>query len=224
MVHPNSQIIINIFAGLSFCINSQRQVVTAQQCITHKHRWWNMTVVTGRELAPATSWTNHRTEDPFTVNCFLGLYWSILIMSTLLTDGEITFWVISQPNNDWFCFNMGHFVAAVRVTVGYSDTFADPQGCHCNRRPLYRVGWLIWKCYARALEGRCLVVAPLLWNKCTERASNTLVLMMCVVRAAPLLCYIALLRTLYASASLKNVQVRHHSICQVGRVCPFLFH
>ena len=26
---------------------------------------------------------------------------------------------------------------AVTVTVGYSDTFADPRGCHCNRRPLY---------------------------------------------------------------------------------------
>ena len=25
---------------------------------------------------------------------------------------------------------MGHFVAAVRVTVRYSDTFADPRGCH----------------------------------------------------------------------------------------------
>ena len=33
--------------------------------------------------------------------------------------------------------NMDHFVAAVRVTVGYSDTFADTQRCHCNRRPLY---------------------------------------------------------------------------------------
>ena len=32
---------------------------------------------------------------------------------------------------------MGHFLAAVTVTVGYSDTFADPRGCHCNRRPLY---------------------------------------------------------------------------------------
>ena len=32
---------------------------------------------------------------------------------------------------------MGHFVAAVRVTVGYSDTFADPRGCHSNRQPLY---------------------------------------------------------------------------------------
>ena len=27
----------------------------------------------------------------------------------------------------------------VRVTVGYSDTFADPRGCHSNRRPLYSV-------------------------------------------------------------------------------------
>ena len=34
---------------------------------------------------------------------------------------------------------MGHFLAAVTVTVGYSDTFADPRGCHCNRRPLYLV-------------------------------------------------------------------------------------
>ena len=25
---------------------------------------------------------------------------------------------------------------AFRVTVGYSDTFSDPRGCHCNRRPL----------------------------------------------------------------------------------------
>ena len=33
---------------------------------------------------------------------------------------------------------MGHFVAPVTVTVGYSDTFADSWGCHCNRRPLYR--------------------------------------------------------------------------------------
>ena len=33
---------------------------------------------------------------------------------------------------------MGHFLAAVTVTVGYSDTFADPRGCHSNRRPLYR--------------------------------------------------------------------------------------
>ena len=32
---------------------------------------------------------------------------------------------------------MGHFLAAVTVTVGYSDTFADPRGCHCNRRPLH---------------------------------------------------------------------------------------
>ena len=26
---------------------------------------------------------------------------------------------------------------AFRVTVGYSDTFANPRGRHCNRRPLY---------------------------------------------------------------------------------------
>ena len=36
---------------------------------------------------------------------------------------------------------MDYFVAyrktAVRVTVGFSDTFTDPRGCHCNRRPLY---------------------------------------------------------------------------------------
>ena len=25
---------------------------------------------------------------------------------------------------------------AVRVTVGYSDTFTDPRACHCNRRSL----------------------------------------------------------------------------------------
>ena len=34
--------------------------------------------------------------------------------------------VISQPNDDGFCSNMSHFLAAVTVTVGYSDTFADP--------------------------------------------------------------------------------------------------
>ena len=28
--------------------------------------------------------------------------------------------------------------STIRVTVGYSDTFADTRGCHCNRRPLYR--------------------------------------------------------------------------------------
>ena len=28
---------------------------------------------------------------------------------------------------------------AVRVTVCYSDTFADPRGCHCNRRLLYQI-------------------------------------------------------------------------------------
>ena len=28
--------------------------------------------------------------------------------------------------------------------------------CHCNRRLLYRVGWMIWICYSSALERRCL--------------------------------------------------------------------
>ena len=28
-------------------------------------------------------------------------------------------------------------VTAFRVTVGYSDTFVYPRGCHCIRRPLY---------------------------------------------------------------------------------------
>ena len=30
---------------------------------------------------------------------------------------------------------------AVTVTVGYSDTFADPRGCHCNRRSLYKLNF-----------------------------------------------------------------------------------
>ena len=37
----------------------------------------------------------------------------------------------------WIVLKYGSFLAAVTVTVGYSDTFANPRGCHCNRRPLY---------------------------------------------------------------------------------------
>ena len=59
------------------------------------------------------------------------------VFHCLNVDAQISedfpFWVLSQPNVDGFCLNMGHFVAAVTVTVGYSDTFADPRGCHCNR-------------------------------------------------------------------------------------------
>ena len=43
----------------------------------------------------------------------------------------------TTANDDGLCSNMGHFLAAVTVTVGYSDTFADPRGCHCNRQSLY---------------------------------------------------------------------------------------
>ena len=32
----------------------------------------------------------------------------------------------------------------VRVTVGHSDTFANPRGCHSNRRPLYSDKRLQW--------------------------------------------------------------------------------
>ena len=64
---------------------------------------------------------------------------SIVHIDQRLMERGLNFrsWVISQPNVVGFCSNMGYFVAAVRVTVGYSDTFADPRGCHCNCRPLY---------------------------------------------------------------------------------------
>ena len=51
-------------------------------------------------------------------------------MSTLLTDGEITFWVISQPNVDGFCFNMAHSVACTFEVD--ADGYADGYIRHSN--------------------------------------------------------------------------------------------
>ena len=38
-------------------------------------------------------------------------------------DGEITFWVVSQPKVDGFCFNMAHCDLDDHVVSPYSNTF-----------------------------------------------------------------------------------------------------
>ena len=64
--------------------------------------------------------------DDFTlVNCFLSSYWSKINGLRAITENEGKMKApLSLSNTD-------------RGNCCYSDTYADPRGCHCNRRPLY---------------------------------------------------------------------------------------